>query len=90
MLTATSGRWSGLVGSVSYSYQWERCGEGGEGCSTITGATASTYTLTESDVASTLRVLVDRDRRTREHDSAVERDGRRQPRNAGQRRGAVD
>jgi len=58
MLTATSGRWSGLVGSVSYSYQWERCGEGGEGCSTITGATASTYTLTESDVASTLRVLV--------------------------------
>jgi alpha-tubulin suppressor-like RCC1 family protein len=58
VLTATSGGWSGLVGSTSYGYQWERCGESGEGCSTISGATANTYTLTESDVASTLRVLV--------------------------------
>jgi alpha-tubulin suppressor-like RCC1 family protein len=57
-LTASTGAWSGLAGSTTYSYQWERCGESGEGCSTISGATASTYTLTESDVGSTLRVLV--------------------------------
>jgi alpha-tubulin suppressor-like RCC1 family protein len=58
LLTATNGAWSGLVGSVAYTYQWERCGEIGEGCSTISGATGSTYTLTETDVGSTLRVLV--------------------------------
>ena len=58
VLTATTGAWSGLIGAVTYTYQWERCGESGEGCSAISGATTSTYTLTESDVASTLRLLV--------------------------------
>ena len=57
VLTATTGTWSG-GGTLTYSYQWERCGESGEGCSVISGATASTYTLAEADVASTLRVLV--------------------------------
>ena len=57
VLTATAGTWFG-EGSITYTYQWERCGESGEGCSAISGATASTYTLTESDAASTLRALV--------------------------------
>jgi alpha-tubulin suppressor-like RCC1 family protein len=57
VLTATTGTWSG-EGAITYSYQWERCGENGEGCSAIGGATSSTYTLAEADVASTLRVLL--------------------------------
>ncbi len=57
VLTAATGTWSG-EGGITYGYQWERCGESGEGCSAISGATASTYTLAEADVASTLRVLV--------------------------------
>ncbi len=56
-LTATTGIWPG-VGAITYNYQWERCNENGESCSAISSATASTYTLTESDVASTLRILV--------------------------------
>ena len=55
-LTATAGAWSG-EGPLAYTYQWERCDEEGEACSAISGATASSYTLTESDVASTVRVL---------------------------------
>jgi sugar lactone lactonase YvrE len=55
-LTATTGQWSG-EGSISYSYQWERCSEAGE-CTSISGATSSSYTLTESDVSSMLRILV--------------------------------
>ena len=56
-LTATTGAWSGEE-AVSYAYQWERCDEYGESCSSISGATASTYTLTESDATHTVRVLV--------------------------------
>jgi hypothetical protein len=56
-LTASVGAWSG-EGSISYAYQWERCNEDGESCSSISGATTNSYTLTGSDVASTLRVLV--------------------------------
>ncbi len=55
-LTASTGTWSGEA--LSYAYQWERCGEEGGSCSSISGATASSYTLTESDLAHTLRVLV--------------------------------
>jgi Ig domain of plant-specific actin-binding protein len=55
-LTASTGAWSGEA--ISYAYQWERCGEEGGSCSSISGATASSYTLTESDLAHTLRVLV--------------------------------
>jgi hypothetical protein len=55
--TATTGAWTGEE-PVSYSYQWERCDEYGESCSTISGATAGTYTLTESDASHTVRALV--------------------------------
>jgi hypothetical protein len=56
-LTASTGMWSGEA-PISYAYQWERCNEVGGSCSSISGATASSYTLTESDVAHALRVLV--------------------------------
>lgn len=56
-LTATGGEWSGEE-PTSYGYQWESCNEYGESCSSISGATASTYILTESDATHTVRVLV--------------------------------
>jgi hypothetical protein len=56
-LTATTGAWSGEE-AVSYGYQWERCNEYGDSCSSISGATTNTYTLTESDATHTVRVLV--------------------------------
>ncbi len=55
-LTAVTGAWSGE--GLTYSYQWERCGENGEGCSAISGATAGSYVLTESDAGSAVRVLM--------------------------------
>jgi hypothetical protein len=55
-LTATSGTWSG--DQVAFTYQWERCTGGTAGCSPIAGATSPTYTLTNGDLASTLRVTV--------------------------------
>jgi alpha-tubulin suppressor-like RCC1 family protein len=57
VLSATPGVWS-EESTTSYAYQWDRCGEGGESCASISGATASTYTLSESDKGSTLRALV--------------------------------
>jgi hypothetical protein len=53
-LTATSGSWSG--GTVSY--RWQRCDTTGADCSSISGATGSTYTAASGDVGSTLRVAV--------------------------------
>ena len=58
-LTASPGTWSG-VAPITYSYQWQLCGEDGER-SAISGATASTYTLAEGDAKSTVRVLVTAD-----------------------------
>jgi hypothetical protein len=55
-LTATSGTWSG--DQVAFTYQWERCAGGTTGCAPIPGAAAPTYTLTDGDLSSTLRVTV--------------------------------
>ncbi|HST15748.1 MAG TPA: S8 family serine peptidase [Gaiellaceae bacterium] len=52
MSIATSGTWSG---SPSFEYGWLRCGPSGGPCSTIAGADGSNYTLTCSDVGSTVR-----------------------------------
>lgn len=54
-LTADPGTWSGSPSS--YAYQWERCADSG-GCSAISGATASTYTLLDEDVSNQLQVAV--------------------------------
>jgi RHS repeat-associated protein len=56
-LSATPGSWHSS-GSLSYTYQWERCDEHGEACVGIEGATSLTYPLVEADVEHTLRVAV--------------------------------
>jgi hypothetical protein len=54
-LTEHHGSW--LNGVSSYpKYQWRRCNSTGGGCSSISGATHSTYTLSSSDVNYTIRV----------------------------------
>jgi hypothetical protein len=57
-LSATSpGAWTSS-GPLSYGYQWQRCDEQGEECTTISGATASSYTPTQADAGAAVRVLV--------------------------------
>jgi hypothetical protein len=55
-LTASPGSWSRKP--TSYAYQWQRCNASGSGCSSLAGATATTYVLTSLDVGSTMRVVV--------------------------------
>jgi hypothetical protein len=56
VLTAHNGSWSNEP--TSFSYQWLRCDSTGANCVEIAEATASTYTLAQADVGSTLRVAV--------------------------------
>lgn len=56
-LTAGEGAWDGTP-PPTYGYAWSRCDENGDSCSTITGATSATYTLSQVDVGTTLRVQV--------------------------------
>ena len=55
-LTTTNGTWTGSP--TSYTYQWEDCNATGAECSSIAGATAGEYTLTNADVTHTIRVAV--------------------------------
>ncbi len=41
---------------TSYSYQWQRCDNGGNTCQNIAGAVGQSYTLSAADVGSTIRV----------------------------------
>ncbi len=52
----SNGMWSNSP--TSYAYQWERCNSAGEGCASISGATAASYTPSASDVGFTLRAQV--------------------------------
>jgi hypothetical protein len=45
-------------GALAYSYQWERCGEAGESCTPIGGATRDAYTLAAADALASVRVRV--------------------------------
>jgi sugar lactone lactonase YvrE len=54
-LSAMPGVFSG-EGPLTYSYRWERCSPDGGECAFIAGATANTYTLTDSDVDSTVEL----------------------------------
>jgi len=56
-LSASTGSWSGS-GTISYSFQWQRCSSSGASCGDISGATSQTYDVGSSDVGRTLRVVV--------------------------------
>jgi hypothetical protein len=56
-LTASRGDWTGTP-TINYAYQWRRCDSAGNNCTNIAGATGTTYTLTPSDIGSTIRVVV--------------------------------
>ncbi|HET8893357.1 MAG TPA: LamG-like jellyroll fold domain-containing protein [Gaiellaceae bacterium] len=56
-----SGSWNAsteIYGALSFSYQWLRCGYVGSGCSSISGATGSSYTIVSADNNHTLSVRV--------------------------------
>jgi hypothetical protein len=55
-LRTTSGAWTN--DPTSYAYQWRDCNSSGHSCTNVSGATASTYRLTASDVSHTMRVMV--------------------------------
>ncbi len=57
LLSTTNGTWSG-ANSGGFSYVWQRCDSGGNNCSAIGGATASTYAVVSADVGNTLRTVV--------------------------------
>jgi len=55
-LSASSGTWTG--NPTSYAYQWQDCDTAGDECSSIGGATSSSYKPTAKDVGDTVRVVV--------------------------------
>ena len=55
-LTTTNGTWDNLP--TSYAYAWQDCDASGNNCTTISGATSSTYTLGSGDVSHTVRAVV--------------------------------
>jgi hypothetical protein len=55
-LTASDGSWNGSP--TGFSYAWSRCDQNGGSCAAIGGASAKTYTVTQADAGSTLRVGV--------------------------------
>lgn len=55
-LTADHGVWTNSP--TDYAYLWSRCDANGNGCSSISGATATTYKLQSADVGHTIRVTV--------------------------------
>jgi large repetitive protein len=54
--STTNGTWSNSP--TSYTYQWEDCNTAGESCTSISGATSSSYTPAATDVGDKLRVKV--------------------------------
>jgi hypothetical protein len=55
-LTATAGSWSGTA--ITYSYQWQRSGDGGTTWASIDNANQPTYVLQNGDEGDSVRVLV--------------------------------
>lgn len=57
VLSSSTGTWS--PAATSYAYRWQRCTSTSAGsCTIITGATASTYTVTTAETGKRVRVLV--------------------------------
>jgi beta-glucanase (GH16 family) len=57
VLSTTNGTWSSSP-TPTYAYQWQDCATDGTGCSNITGATSSTYTVASGDAGHTIKALV--------------------------------
>jgi hypothetical protein len=55
-LTTSNGSWTN--NPTSYAYQWQDCDTSGASCTSINGATSTTYTLAAADVGHTIRSLV--------------------------------
>ena len=55
-LSAANGSWSN--GPTGFAYQWQDCNASGTNCSSISGATGSSYKLATSDAGSTIDVVV--------------------------------
>jgi hypothetical protein len=56
-LSGATGTWSGS-GALRYGFQWYRCDSAGAHCTSVHGATASTYTPAARDVGRTLGLTV--------------------------------
>lgn len=56
-LAADTGVWSG-GGTIAYAYQWYRCNARGAKCSTLRGATRSTYSMVPADAGHALALTV--------------------------------
>lgn len=56
-LTASTGQWNSQT-TPTFAYQWQRCDAAGNGCASISGATAQTYKVQSADQGKTLRVVV--------------------------------
>jgi hypothetical protein len=56
-VTGGAGTWTGS-GALAYAYQWSRCDARGGHCSTIRGATRTTYTQVAADIGHTLGLTV--------------------------------
>lgn len=56
-LVANTGSWSGAT-PISFSFQWLRCNADGASCSSISGATGTTYEVDDDDVGRRIRVQV--------------------------------
>jgi hypothetical protein len=55
-LTTSTGAWK--KSPASYTYAWQRCDSSGASCSSISGATTSSYTLQAADVGHTIKSVV--------------------------------
>lgn len=56
-LTASPGTWNG-VAPITFKYQWLICGNDGNACHDISGATTQSYQPTKADAGNTIRVKV--------------------------------
>lgn len=57
-MTTTNGSWTSSAGSVTYTYEWQRCNSAGANCARIGGATKQTYVVATADVGNRLRSVV--------------------------------
>jgi hypothetical protein len=55
-LSTSNGSWSN--GPTSYAYKWQDCDSSGANCTSVSGATSSSYVLGSGDVGHTIRSVV--------------------------------